>query len=301
MLLILASADLEQTISQLGLKTVLYSAVILVFCTLFTTLTKNRYKKLKLPLFVIMAGTLVLSTVTLFVSTIYLNVNAESKGPVHWHTDIEFWACGLELDLRDPHGLLSNKIGTSTYHEHNDKRIHLEGVVVRKNIDAALPKFMTVTGGYITPESIAVPLNDTPAKWFASQEQIDGDSQNIENIEQVKSLIKQSEDGYYADLKNGRQCGSDAAELQTFVYQFDKQAKTYSQIKMSNPTRYTMRDEALVPPGDCVIIEFDRPKERTDKLCLQYGVRDEQRCEAFGVKSYSAELCNLREVTAGPF
>jgi len=302
MLLNLAVADLEQTINQLGFKTVGISVVILVFCTLLAIFFK-KHKKLKLPLFLTMAVTLVLSTLILFVSTIYLNVKSDSKGPVHWHSDIEFWACGVELDLRDPHGVLSNKIGTSTFHEHNDKRIHLEGVVVRKNIDAGLSKFMNVTGGYITTQSLAVPLNDSADKWFAGIEQMDGDKQKTENIGQVEGFVKQNGEGYYAEFKNGEQCDSAPAELQTFVISFNKQAKTYSQIKLANPTRYTMRGEPLVPPGDCVIVEFDTPKTRTDKLCRQYGIRDEQRCEEFGAKSYSAELCNIREVTEsiGPF
>ena len=71
------------------------------------------------------ALTLTLSTGILIGSTIYLNTNSDSGGPVHWHADIEFWACGNEIELRDPTGF-SNKIGTGTLHEHDDHRIHLD-------------------------------------------------------------------------------------------------------------------------------------------------------------------------------
>jgi hypothetical protein len=61
-----------------------------------------------------------------------------------------------------------------------------------------------------------------------------------------------------------------------------------------------MKDEPNVPPGDCIIIEYDVLKSRTDKLCKQYGVRDTKRCEAFGVPSNKkAKVCNIEEIATG--
>lgn len=289
--------DLEQQISRLGINTVLVASVILIACTLVAALLKNHYPKLKLPLFVVMAGTLVVSTAILFGSTIYLNIKAESGGPVHWHSDIEFWACGAELELRDPEGLLSNKIGTSTYHEHDDKRIHLEGVVVTKSEDASLGKFMQVTGGYIKDGALGLPLNQAPDGWFASGEKNDGDQQPADAYLRLRDFIATTDTGAFIGLQNGKACGFEPAELQTFVYTFNKDSQTYTQEKLADPAAYVMRDESVVPPGDCVIVEFDIPKDRTDKLCEQYGVRDAKRCVEFGVQSYDPELCNIHEVT----
>lgn len=292
-------ADLEQQISRLGLKTVLYASIILVVTILIATRVKH-HERLKLPLFLIMATTLVGATLLLLGSTIYLNLKAESKGPVHWHTEIEFWACGTELELRDPHGLLSNKIGTSTFHEHNDKHLHLEGVVVRKHEDASLEKFMRVTDGYLQPDAIGVPLNDDEAEWYAQGEQTDGDKQSLAAAESLRGFVKQGAEGPVMELASGKRCGGARAELQVFVYRFNKADKTYRQEKLTDPTEYVMStDSSLGPPSDCVIVDFDTPKDRTDKLCEQYGVKDAGRCVEFGVKEFDSGQCNITEVGTG--
>lgn len=276
----------------------MYASLVLVLCIIVAVLFKNKHPKLKLPLFLIMATTLIGATLTLFGSTIYLNTKSESKGPVHWHTEVEFWACSAELELRNPTGTLSNKIGTSTYHEHNDKHIHLEGVVVRKSEDASLEKFMRVTGGYLTDTSIGVPLNNDESEWYTQGEQTDGDPQDLSSAEVLKNYVKQSDNKSIVELKNGQRCGSgEAGELQVFVYKFNKTNDTYAQEKLAKPSSYIMsEDSSLGPPSDCVIVEFDVPKDRTDKLCEQYGVRDTERCTSFGVKSYDPGQCNIREI-----
>lgn len=299
---LLANVDLEQQVSTLAVKTVLLASAILLVCTLiayWSQKNKKVFKKAKVPLFFTMTATLVLSTATLFGSTIYLNQKAESKGPVHWHSEIEFWACGTELDLRNPTGKLSNKIGTSTYHEHNDKHIHLEGVVVRKSEDASLEKFMRVTGGYIEQDMIGIPLSSNSAEWFAQadDDKLDGDTQGNLSSDTFNQYVINQEKGSVLNLRNGATCNGAAAELQTFVYTYNKENNTYSQTKLSDPSKYIMRNESsLGPPSDCVIVEFDSPKSRTNKLCQQYGVKDEKRCVEFGVKSYTPKLCNIKEV-----
>lgn len=300
-MLFLASADLEHQITSLAIRAVFIAAVSLIVLTILAVLTKDRAPKLKLPIFIMMATAMVGTTLFLMGSTVYLNMKSESGGPVHWHTDIEFWACGAELELRDPTGFLSNKIGSSTYHEHNDKRIHLEGVVVRKSYDASLEKFMEVTGGYVNSTGIAVPLNSEQNEWFAQGEKIDGDATRPENIDLTDFVTYDGEGMPVAELKNGRGCGdsSEPAEVQAFVYRFNKGDNTYIQEKLDDPARYIMRDESVVPPGDCLIVEYNTPRDTTDKLCEQFGVRDATRCTEFGVKEYNPELCNIREITGG--
>lgn len=305
-LLFLAEADLEQQIIQLALRTVVTASIALIVLVIISAVIKDRVPQLKLPLFILIAIAMIGSTLILIGSTVYLNTKSESKGPVHWHSEIELWSCGAELDLRNPKGALSNKIGTSTYHEHNDKHIHLEGVVVRKSKDASLEKFMQVTGGYINQNALAIPLNKSQDEWFAKDTQTDGDKQDERNFSRATGdgeWITQGDDGAVLTLKNGGYCGSNvpvASEVQVFVYSYDKATKTYSQRKLERPGEYIMRPESgLGPPADCVIVEYDVPKLRTDKLCQQYGLKDEKRCVAFGVKEFSDELCNIRETTSG--
>lgn len=308
-MLLLAAADLEQQIASLATKTVAYAAVALVVLVVLAVIVNRQSEKLqrylKLPLFVMIAFTMLGSTLLLAGSTIYLNVKSDSGGPVHWHSGIEFWACGTELNLRDPSGLLSNKVGSPTYHEHNDKYMHLEGVVVERDYDASLEKFMSVTGGYVTDQSVGIPLSEDAAAWELMHDQKDGDQvrftdgASIEEITANGQRISDTADGPVLQLKNGDDCGSvPDAELQVFVYSYDKASETYSQRKLENPGAYIMRDEsALGPPGDCVIVEFDTPKAATDKLCEQYGIKDSERCTEFGVEAYDPGLCNLREVS----
>ena len=306
-----AQADLEQTISTLAKNTVAISAVSLFILTVLAILISKRSKKIqkyaKLPLFILMAGTMAVSTIILSAGTIYLNVKSDSGGPVHWHAGIEFWACDTELNLRDPGGALSNKVGTWTFHEHNDKFMHLEGVVVDESYDASLNKFMTVTGGYVTDRSIGIPLSKDSAKWPLTGDQGDGDQINhsmgtsLDTITQNGQRIAQTKNGPVLQLHNGDTCANgQPGEVQVFVYTYNKSDDTYYQTKLDDPRDYHMREEsALGPPSDCVIVEFGPSKDSTDKLCEQYGIKDVKRCVDFGVHEFDPKLCNIREVN-GP-
>ncbi|MDZ7786387.1 MAG: hypothetical protein U5L95_04680 [Candidatus Saccharibacteria bacterium] len=305
MIELLASADLEHQISGLALRTVGISAVALIVLTIAAVLNNKAPEKIrkyaKLPLFIGMAGIMAGSTLLLTGSTVYLNVKSESGGPVHWHSGIEFWACGSEVNLRDPDGLLSNKVGSPTYHEHNDKYIHLEGVVVNKSYDASLEKFMDVTGGYITPSSIGIPLSEDEAAWPTTGDQLDGD-EDKRQLERVASAdrIGQSADGNrpVLQLQNGDTCPDGTpGEIQVFVYRVNEEDETYTQEKLEDPGSYIMRDEStLGPPSDCVIVEFGPAKAATDKLCEQHGVEHIERCRDYGVSEFNPDLCKFREV-----
>ncbi len=306
MIEILASADLETQISSLAVRTVVVSAIVLVVLTIIAVVVNKAPDKIqkyfKLPLFIGMAGIMAGSTLLLTGSTVYLNLKSDSGGPVHWHAGIEFWSCGAEINLRDPDGFLSNKVGSSTYHEHNDKFIHLEGVVVEKEYDASLEKFMAVTGGSISDIGIDVPISQDSAALFVKDDQRDGDPQPEENFALATNngeWIKQGPESEVLQLRNGQRCNDNAApaEVQVFVYSFNEDDDTYSQEKLEDPKSYVMRDKSLLgPPGDCVIVEYDSPKAATDKICEQYGIKDVGKCTSFGVKEYDPSLCYIREV-----
>lgn len=300
-------ADLEADIKSLAMNVVLWGtiAVILLSITSMVAVPRKNLAWLKTPLFVSMASAIIIPTLILFGSTIYLNVKSDSGGPVHWHADIEFWYCGSEIEFRDPTGFLSNKIGTSTYHEHNDKRIHLEGVVVDASYDASLEKYMTVTGGDITPTSIAIPLNDDPEKWEGYESKRDGDPHAPLDVNAlrgsgyvVSATTDDDKDITLLELENGDTCpDGNSADVQTYVYTFNKDDDTYTQAKLSDPGAHSIRDEANVPPGDCIIVEFGPSSDTTDKICEQLGVRDSERCEEFGVTKNVESFCKYRQLS----
>ena len=63
-------------------------------------------------------------------------------------------------------------------------------------------------------------------------------------------------------------------EMQVFAYRVNPD-NTYSQTKLADPATYVMAPESQVPPGDCIIFEFDTPKPRTNKLCRSFKVAKE--------------------------
>ncbi len=300
---IFGTQDLESFISNLS-TTVVVVGSILVVLLLFVAILVDKRKtkkaaKLKLPLFVAICVVVLGTTFTISGGTVYLNLNSATGGPVHWHADYEIWACGNELELRDPHDFLSNKIGTATYHEHDDKRIHVEGVPISLPYDFSLGKFMTVVGGGMTQTSMIVPLNDD--KHFEDGPgEIDGDGNGAPAPELLTPLIESTPDGTVAKLINGRMCGTRTAELQVFAMHFNDKDKTYRQTKVEDIVNYMPAKEPTVPAGDCIIIEFGPRANRTNKLCKQYGVRDINRCAEFGVPERDRHVCDIRESRHDP-
>jgi hypothetical protein len=294
----LASGDLETTINQLSMTTVGIGSVLLillVFAAIAMSKRKGKNKnKGKLPVFLGIAVVTIVTTLVISGGTVFLNLNSYVGGPVHWHADTEFWVCGNEMELRDPQGVLSNKIGSPTLHEHNDKRVHLEGVPITSE-DASLGKFMRVIGGELTDDTLVIPLNKT--KLFENgQNEQDGDGNTTPAPELVDRFLEDDGEHKRAKMTTGQRCGDQPADMQVFVYQADKASKTYKQVKLNVPADYAISHYGDVPAGDCVIFEFGPARDRTDKLCRQFGIRDTQHCERFGVKPHERSICEYKEV-----
>lgn len=227
--------DIEHLLNTYSLYLLAFGTISLALLALISLKAKKLTEESKKLLFIAIVFVAMVPTLVMSGSTVYVNTISSSGGPVHWHTDIEIWNCGREVDLKDPKGL-SNKIGTSTLHEHNDKRIHLEGVVM-KPMDASLGNFFHVIGGSLSSDSFSAPTNE--------------------------GLLS---------VRNGDTCAElGAGEVQVFIYQTDKE-DYYTQKKLINPQDYIISPVSIVPSGDCVIVEFDTPKDRTDKMCRSYKV-----------------------------
>lgn len=230
---------LEESIAKNSVNLLIGATIVLAVLVSISLHEKYLNEKLKKFLFIGIVLVTAIPTLYMIFSTVYLNTVSTSKGPVHWHADIEVWACGKEIELQDPTGFLSNKIGTSTLHEHNDKRIHLEGVVVHPE-DASLGKFFQVIGGDLTSSSMVVPTNNGPIPYT-----------------------------------NGSMCADGSeGQVQVFVYNVDDE-NYFTQRKLDNPNDYLISPYSQVPKGDCIIVEFGPNKEKTDKLCKQYKVAQE--------------------------
>lgn len=229
-------SNLEEKISSLSFTSIFISTFLLISFALISLYASPLRAFSKKLLFILIGFVAIGQTLILAGSTIYLNAVSHSKGPVHFHADFEVFHCGTKIDLENPTGF-SNKIGTSTLHEHNDFRIHLEGVVVKED-DQSLGKFFHVIGGNISKDSLSVPTTNG-----------------------------------MLTVKNGDLCpDGTSGTLNVFVYRTVN--KTYVQQKINDPASYIYAPESQVPSGDCIIIEYGPEKNSTDKLCTSYQVAE---------------------------
>ena len=137
-----------------GWGTLLFAALIFSM----VQFGKKMGSRMKQFVFALLVMTTLFVTAYLIITTVYLNVISESGGPVHWHADYEVWACGKEFDLINPK-FPGNKIGNPILHEHNENRIHIEGVVLQKQ-GVSLAAYFQVIGGEITDTRIGYPTNE---------------------------------------------------------------------------------------------------------------------------------------------
>ncbi|MFB6242236.1 MAG: hypothetical protein ABEJ36_05570 [Candidatus Nanosalina sp.] len=109
-----------------------------------------------------------------------------SGGEIHYHADyevvVETDGKLKTLDLVDPTQFckeakhqssfmckLSDRTGTTRYHEHNDNRIHLEGIFEKKE-EATLAAYFETFDGELSNTRLAYPTNDG---WFNISESRD--------------------------------------------------------------------------------------------------------------------------------
>lgn len=232
-------------VEHYSLQATLWSTAIVVLLLIVAALIKEETETQKKLLFWPMTAVILLNTIFISGITIYLNVKSFTKGPVHWHAAFEMHGCDQEINLIDPKGF-SNKIGSPTLHEHNDNWIHLEGVPFTEE-DASVGKFLNNVGINMTEEEMTIPTNSGTARF-----------------------------------KNGDQCNGSAGQVQAYVYSFEQTAGRhyiYTQRKFATIDEfkhYVIKHTGNIPPGDCLIMEFGQPKEKTDKLCKIYRAAQER-------------------------
>lgn len=277
---------LATSVSNLSVAMTCMAIVVLFVLIAFAIATHEAHPRLKGPLYTLIATIVLLSTLVLGGASFALNFSSSTGGPVRWTADFQVWACGNQLNLRDPRGALTDRIGSPVLFEKNDGRIHYDGTPTNMPNDVTLGSFMRVVGGNITPDSLIFPINSE-----------NGFIGTPQAPEQIQPYIQSNSEGSYVRFLSGQTCGLQKATVQTFVYQFNEATNTYTQSKVANPTNYEISHQKSVPPGDCIIMEFAPPKNRTDHLCQSYGQRDTQRCSVFGVPADKTTTCDIQEVT----
>ncbi|MFB6295067.1 MAG: hypothetical protein ABEI97_04870 [Candidatus Nanohaloarchaea archaeon] len=122
---------------------------------------------------------LIVLVTTVYAAGAWLHAMATSwsGGEVHYHADYEVVvqddaAEYHQLDLIDPDEFcqrtrhestymckLNDRVGTTEYHEHNDRRIHLEGTFKQRE-DATLAAFFDTFGGELSNTRLVYPTNE---------------------------------------------------------------------------------------------------------------------------------------------
>ncbi len=236
----IVSAHNEIIQEQNNLISYITISSLIITISVFYSLKKKKLNKYERAiLFTTISLSVLFFTTYLVYETIYLNINSITKGPVHWHADFEIWACKEKLDLKNPEGFF-NRIGTSLLHEHNDFRIHIEGVVKYLE-EINLHNFFEVIGGILEKDFISIPTNSG-----------------------------------FVSINNNDLCNKERDSIQVFVYKILNPENTkkwvYKQEKIKNFEKYTLSPYSSVPPGDCIIIDFDKEKEKTNHICESYKV-----------------------------
>jgi len=83
-----------------------------------------------------------------------------------------------------------------------------------------------------------------------------------------------------AKANNGGLCGNDLGVMNIFVYSVEE--GIVSQNKISEIESYRMTPSSIIPPGDCIIIEFGPEKDITDKICKTYEIALEKGDISYG-------------------
>lgn len=221
----------QQALAVLGIA----GLIITIMTILSVVLDHHKTEKAKWLLFLGILLPALFATIFIAATTLYVNIISTTNGPVHWHADFEIWHCDQQLDIIDPTGL-TNRKGTSTFHEHGDNRIHLEGVPINLK-EYTLHHFFEVIGGELTEQMLRV--------WTD------------------KGMVT---------INNGESCRGQPGMLQVFLYtsELNQGQWQLQQQKLEYPASYLLHPHTQVPPGDCLIIEFAEEKQQTEHLCGSY-------------------------------
>jgi hypothetical protein len=239
----LIEKDIGDYLKSTSLNYLIITSIIILVLVLLSIYGREKSESAKAFLFLGITIPTLLSTIYLAGSTVYINQISETQGPVHWHADYEVWNCNEKIDLVKPKGI-SNRVGSPLFHDHGDNRIHVEGVVIdKRKVD--LHSFFETIGGNLETGIMEIPTDK-------------------------KTLI----------INDGDSCNGYQGKLQVFLYRIknpeDVKNWVFEQLKLESFEKYILSPHSNIPPGDCIILEFDSEKEKTEHICETYRIAMER-------------------------
>jgi hypothetical protein len=192
-----------------------------------------------------------------------------SGGEIHWHADFEVLVEQdgelQRLELVDPGNFceetrhessymcsVNDRVGSTEYHEHNDNRIHLEGVFKERE-DASLASFFDQFNGELTNNKLVYPTNNGTVE-------VEEDANHT-----VKILVNKGVgDRYWCAVDN--------------AVDSEDRCSSHSRVA-NNPTDYIISPYSRGANLDHIFIVYD---SKTTEEALQ-DVREDGKYQGFGL------------------
>lgn len=226
-----------EALKDISVKMAVFGFLLLLLLVQIAFIVREKSAYAKKFVFTLMVIVVIIPTLYFISSTIYINIISVTKGPVHWHADFRIYTCGEELSIQGHTSKFSNKTGTEVLHQHEDNRVHVEGVLVELK-DANIHNFFKVQGWDITGTDIKFPT-DTGFEIYSNGDTCPDGTRAVWNV---------------------------------FLYKTNVDDNTVTKEKLHDYRDYVLSPYAEVPPGDCIIFEFGEDKEDTDKICDFYQI-----------------------------
>lgn len=271
---------------------VVATLAIAIICILSASV-KKRSPRHNSVLFALIA-TVVISSTGLLVGTVLDSFfNASPTGLSRRQSQIEYWACGVQLATPAPNKPFRTSSGEGSFFEYGDGVARFQGII-NQELDAPnLANFQNAIGGSITATSMVLPLSENIISTG-----IDGDIPDPSGTSRIDKFITKSTDSQTTiTLVNGSTCGSTSSVINIFGLSVNESTNTYTQKKFEFPSNLNLGNVQNM--SDCIIVEFDAVREKTDRLCSEIGNRDSARCQDFRLISKQAGSCDLRQVLDG--
>ncbi len=290
------ASGLEAGIRSTALEVLIIGAALTLLATIYLLHHKHSFRPGMFYGFAGLSGAIFFSLV---ISTVAIHIQSDSFGKHQRQASIEFWVCGTEVSPRYQQPGIFHTAGSRDFYIDASKQVHRSGFVVNEDTDATLGYLFTALGGSVQSDHLTLPLDPIDEKWLMPAHRQDGDPQGNMSVDFLQQFVRTTnQDSALLELSSGQRCHDGASgQVQIFVYQLHEDGTSYSQTKLEKP------DDHIIPadssqPSQCIIVEFSAEKERTNKLCESFGVRDNKRCSAFGVENLHDDACYLTEVQA---
>jgi hypothetical protein len=276
-----------------SLRVLVVATLAIALICILSASVKKRSPRHNGVLFILISIVVISSTGLLVGAVLDSFLNASPTGLSRRQSQIEYWACGVQLATPAPNKPFSSSNGEGAFYDYGDGFARFQGVIDQEVNAPNLSNFQRAIGGSITATSMVLPLSPDVVSTT-----IDGDSPDPSGVSRIDKFVSSAvDDQSTITLVNGATCGSTSSVINIFGYSVNESTNTYMQKKYEFPSNLDLGKIQNI--SDCIIVEFDSIREKTDRLCSEIGDQDAARCQDFRLLSKQEGSCDLRQVSEG--